>query len=542
MNWWKHGVIYQIYPRSFMDSNGDGIGDLRGLIQKLDYLNDGTELSLGVDAIWLSPVFTSPMEDFGYDISDYRSIDPIFGTMDDFDDLLEAAHQRNIHIIIDLVLNHTSDLHPWFQESIDPDSDKADWYIWYEGEEPPNNWLSCFGGNGWTWHPKRKAWYFHSFLPEQPDLNWRNPEVKQAIREMMEFWLDKGVDGFRLDVANLYFKSEKLESNPVDLFRIARPYDRQQHLYDRDQPELHELYQDMRQWVDQYEGRMMVGEIMIADIDNASIPASYYGSNDQLHLAFNFEMLRAPFDATAFRRIIRKWITLLGPENWPNYTLSNHDVKRHVFRYGTGPGGHQRARLMACMLLTLRGTPFLYYGEEIGMPEQRVARDDIQDPVGKYYWPLYPGRDGCRRPMMWDYPINSFTEGTSWLPEEPVDGHSVAQQIDDKHSLFSWYRKLIWLRKRTPALHKGSLRVLDSEEDVLAYERSDGNECRLMVLLNFSANRRTLTLHRHAIVECLMNSDHDNPELEYEEGMITLSGYQALVLRLEQDYPKKAVV
>lgn len=527
-------MIYQIYPRSFQDASGDGIGDIRGLIERLDYLNDGTEQSLGIDAIWLSPVFESPMADFGYDISDYQTIDPVFGTMDDFDALLSAAHQRGIRIIIDLVLNHTSNLHPWFQEGIDPDSDKADWYIWYEGEEPPNNWLSCFGGTGWSWHPRRKAWYFHSFLPEQPDLNWRNPAVKQAIREMMEFWLKKGVDGFRLDVANLYFKSAGLESNPVDVFRIGRPYDRQIHRYDRDQPELHALYREMRQWVDAYNDRMMVGEIMIADIDNATIPASYCGDNDQLHLAFNFEMLRAPFDASTFRHIIAKWIDLLGPDNWPNYTLSNHDVKRHTFRYGTGPGGHQRMRLAACMLLTLRGTPFLYYGEEIGMPEQRVARDDIQDPVGKYYWPLYPGRDGCRRPMMWHYPDNHFSNGTSWLPDEPVAGHSVSQQDHDPYSLLNWYRKLIWLRKRTPALHQGELQLLDSDEDMLVYERRHHTR-RILILLNFSANCRTFPLHQESIVQCLANSDTDNPSLSYEHNELMLGGYQALVLDLHPD-------
>tara|TARA_R110002167_G_scaffold169816_5_gene367794 strand:- start:9774 stop:11396 length:1623 start_codon:yes stop_codon:yes gene_type:complete len=538
MNWWQHGVVYQIYPRSFQDSNNDGIGDLQGLIDRLDYLNDGTSNSLGIDAIWLSPIHPSPMADFGYDITDYRDIDPIFGTLDDFDQLLQQAHQRDIRIILDLVANHTSDQHPWFIDSSQPGSDKADWYLWHEENTRPNNWQACFGGSGWSWHPGRKAWYYHSFLPQQPDLNWRNPQVQQAIREVMEFWLARGVDGFRLDVVNLFYKAIDLKNNPTDWFKPARPYDRQRHIHDRDQPEMHTLLKQMRQWVDQYPNRMMVGEIFIADSDNASLPASYCGNGDELHLAFNLEFLRAPFSAAAFRSVIRKWIDLLGHENWPNYTLSNHDVKRHISRYATHEQTLDRAHLLAAMLLTLRGTPFLYYGEEIGMPEQAVSRRQLQDPVGKRYWPLHPGRDGCRRPMMWDSP-NVFSNVTSWLPETRSEGVTVADQSHNPSSLLSWYRQLVWLRKRTPALHKGKLKLIGSPDEVLAYERCDQQQ-RLLILLNFSSQAQPINLHRHAIDQCLANSQLDAPL--FRNGSLLLRPLQALILEISPDFPRRASV
>jgi alpha-glucosidase len=522
MTWWQHGVVYQIYPRSFQDNpeHPDGVGDLRGLIQRLDYLNDGSEQSLGVDAIWLSPFYPSPMADFGYDISDYCAIDPLFGSMADFDELLAAAHKRGIRIILDLVVNHSSDQHPWFIESCDPHSDKADWYIWQSGsaDRPPNNWLACFGGRGWSWHPKRQAWYFHSFLPQQPDLNWRNPQVQHAIRRVMEFWLDKGVDGFRLDVVNLYFKDQQLNDNPTHTFKIARPYDRQHHVFDRDQPEMHPLLRQMRQWLDAYPDRMIVGEVMLADDATCELPVRYYGNNDELHQAFNFEFLRCPFKATAFRDVIANWNRLLGDQNWPNYTLSNHDFVRHASRY-TGVGKRFRSRagkaddqlrlkLLATMLLTLRGTPYLYYGEEIAMPEQPVGRAHLRDPVGIRYWPLHSGRDGCRKPMMWDHSGQAFSQAQHWLPHQPLAGINVEhQQLPHQHthqhqhqqkrkqdqeplhsgSLLNWYKTLIWLRKKTPALHKGSLTLLDSHSDVLAYQRETEHQC-VIVLLNFSGN------------------------------------------------------
>lgn len=522
--WWKEGVIYQIYPRSFQDSNGDGIGDLQGLIHRLDYLNDGTEQSLGIDAIWLSPFFPSPMHDFGYDISDYCAIDPVFGSMDDFDQLLAEAHRRKIRIILDLVVNHTSDEHPWFRESCVPGSAKADWYLWHEGKNPPNNWRGCFGGRGWTFNPQRGAWYYHSFLPQQPDLNWRNPAVKAAVRDVMAFWLDKGVDGFRLDVVNLYLKDSLLRNNPVRWLQAARPYDRQRHIHDRDQPELHALLHEMRRFTDRWPERMLVGEVMLEPGARGSLPAAYYGDNDELHLAFNFEFLHCPFRASAYREVIERWSRELGDQNWPDYTLSNHDFMRHASRH---KGPQQRQRLLAMMLLTLRGTPFLYYGEEIGMPEQTVPRRQMQDPLGRRYWPLHPGRDGCRRPMMWSADPETFSDGISWLPNEPLRGINVEDQQHDPDSLLNWYRTLIHYRKRTPALHSGSLQLLDSVVDVLAYRRELENEPVQWVYLNFSARPQNVTLPS-GVTGVQLNNLQQAPQMA--DGQLTLAALQGVVL------------
>ena len=516
MTWWKQGVVYQIYPRSFQDNphQPDGIGDLAGLISRLDYLNDGSEQSLGIDAIWLSPFYPSPMADFGYDIQDYCAIDPLFGSMAEFDELLHQAHQRHIRIIIDLVVNHSSDQHPWFIESCNPDSEKADWYLWHPGpaNKAPNNWLGCFGGKGWSYHHGRQAWYYHSFLPQQPDLNWRNPAVKKAIKQVMEFWLDKGVDGFRLDVVNLYFKDQHWRNNPTRWFKIGRPYDRQQHIFDRDQTEMHTLLKDMRQWLDAYPERMMVGEVMLADNANSQLPASYYGDNDELHQAFNFEFLRCPFNAKAFADVIRKWSDLLGGQNWPNYTLSNHDFVRHASRYqADGAGGEQtraRLKLLALLLLTLRGTPYLYYGEELGMPQQTVARKHIQDPLGLRYWPLHNGRDGCRKPMFWQPQHTGFSSACHWLPHQPVNGISVSEQQSEPDSLLSWYRQLIWLRKQTATLHSGDLMLLDSEPDILLYQRQL-NQDVLLIVLNFSATTQPLPNSCQTATP-LKNTHHQN--------------------------------
>ncbi|MAD46882.1 MAG: hypothetical protein CMI02_11165 [Oceanospirillaceae bacterium] len=541
--WWKEGVVYQVYPRSFQDSNNDGIGDLRGLIQRLDYLNDGTSQSLGIDAVWLSPFYPSPMCDFGYDISDYCAIDPVFGTMDDFDQLIAQAHQRNIRIILDLVVNHTSDQHPWFQASCDASSDKAGWYIWHEGSEPPNNWLGCLGGKGWTYQPQRDAWYFHSFLPQQPDLNWRHPAVKQAVKDIMAFWLNKGVDGFRLDVINLFYKDARLRSNPVDWFRIGRPYDRQNHLYDRDQAEMHPLLQELRQWVDRWPRRMMVGEIMQQQKTLSALPASYYGDNDELHLAFNFDFFHQPFSAAAFRAVIQRWETLLGPDNWPNYTLSNHDFMRHSGRY---KGRHQalRMKLLATLLLTLRGTPFLYYGEETGMPEQRVPKQRMQDPVGLRYWPLHPGRDGCRRPMMWSGHPQDFSPAAAWLPNEPQQQHSVAYQQNQPDSLLNWYRTLIHYRKASPALRRGSQRLLPSASDILAYERCYEDE-HLIILLNFSARPQGASLlplpdRAELSNEYMIDLNNQPQAATFSDRSIRLNPCQAVVIRrvLSADQPR----
>lgn len=491
MVWWKEAVIYQIYPRSFYDSNGDGIGDLEGIIQKLDYLA-GSENSLGIDAIWLSPVYPSPMYDFGYDISDYEEIDPVFGDIQIFKRLLKEAHKRGIKVIMDLVVNHTSHLHPWFLESrSSKNSPKRDWYIWKEPNHgaPPNNWLGAFGGSGWEYDKRTGEYYFHSFLKEQPDLNWRNPEVEDAIFSMMKYWLDMGVDGFRLDVVNLYIKDEFFRNNISYFMKGPRSYDKQVHAYDRDRPEMHGILRRMRKLLDSYDDkRMFVGEIMQDFPGNVLLPATYCGQDDELHLAFNFMFLFSPWKAEKFFQIIKDFESALGDKNWPNYTLSNHDFPRHITRYEKGKDTMLRARLAACMMLTLRGTPFLYYGEEIGMKRQKVPFRQIQDPVGKKYWPFHPGRDPERIPMPWDGSANTgFTTGKPWLPlYSEAKEVNVASQILEKNSLFHTYKKLIQLRKDRKSLRKGKIKILlSNDKQVLYYRRREGKE-ETYIFLNFS--------------------------------------------------------
>ncbi|MDF3820854.1 alpha-glucosidase [Leptospira sp. 96542] len=491
MVWWKEAVIYQIYPRSFKDSNGDGVGDLEGVIQKLDYLA-GNKDSLGIDAIWLSPVNPSPMYDFGYDISDYEEIDPVFGDIPTFKRLLKEAHKRDIKIIMDLVVNHTSHLHPWFIESrSSKNSPKRDWYIWEKPNHgnPPNNWLGAFGGSGWEYDKRTGEYYFHSFLKEQPDLNWRNPEVEDAIFKMIRYWLDMGVDGFRLDVVNLYVKDEFLRNNVSYFMKGPRPYDKQVHAYDRDRPEMHGILKRMRKLLDSYpDKRMFVGEIMQDFPGNVLLPATYCGNNDELHLAFNFMFLFSPWKAEKFYQIIKDFESALGDSNWPNYTLSNHDFPRHITRYEKGKNTLLRAKLAACMMLTLRGTPFLYYGEEIGMKRQKVPYRQIQDPVGKKYWPFHPGRDPERIPMPWDGSDNTgFTTGKPWLPfYSEASFVNVQAQMEDKSSLWHVYKKLLQLRKERKSLRKGSLKILLSKDkQVLYYRRREGKD-ETYVFLNFS--------------------------------------------------------
>lgn len=491
MVWWKEAVIYQIYPRSFYDSNGDGIGDLEGIIQKLDYLA-GSENSLGIDAIWLSPVYPSPMYDFGYDISDYEEIDPVFGDIQIFKRLLKEAHKRGIKVIMDLVVNHTSHLHPWFLESrSSKNSPKRDWYIWKEPNHgaPPNNWLGAFGGSGWEYDKRTGEYYFHSFLKEQPDLNWRNPEVEDAIFSMMKYWLNMGVDGFRLDVVNLYIKDEFFRNNISYFMKGPRSYDKQVHAYDRDRPEMHGILRRMRKLLDSYDDkRMFVGEIMQDFPGNVLLPATYCGQDDELHLAFNFMFLFSPWKAEKFFQIIKDFESALGDKNWPNYTLSNHDFPRHITRYEKGKDTMLRARLAACMMLTLRGTPFLYYGEEIGMKRQKVPFRQIQDPVGKKYWPFHPGRDPERIPMPWDGSANTgFTTGKPWLPlYSEAKEVNVASQILEKNSLFHTYKKLIQLRKDRKSLRKGKIKILlSNDKQVLYYRRREGKE-ETYIFLNFS--------------------------------------------------------
>ncbi|PWH16260.1 MAG: hypothetical protein DDG60_04455 [Anaerolineae bacterium] len=480
--WWRDGVIYQIYPRSFADSNGDGIGDLPGITGKLDYL-----AQLGIDAIWLSPFYPSPQADFGYDVSDYKNVDPLFGTLADFDQLVAEAHRRGIRVVVDLVLNHTSNQHPWFLESRSSrDNPKRDWYLW---REKPNNWQSVFGGSGWEWDQTTGAYYFHMFLKEQPDVNWRNPQVRREMLDVFRFWAERGVDGFRLDVFNVYFKHPDFPNNPRKAGLALRAFDRQWHLYDIDQPEMHPLLTEIRALLDQYPQRYAVGETFIATPEKA---ASYCGP-DKLHAAFNFDFLFRKFSAADFAEGILKWEQALGESGWPNYVLSNHDQPRSATRYAKGEDD-ARVKVALGMLLTLRGTPFLYYGEEIGMRDITLKRHEIQDPPGKYYWPFYKGRDGCRSPMQWDdSPYAGFSNAKPWLPVHPnYTQRNVAVQQNDPHSLFRFVQQLLALRKAYPALQRGTLRfLLPPKPGILAYERTL-NEQRMVVLLNFTEQVKTV--------------------------------------------------
>ena len=475
--WWRDGIIYQIYPRSFADSNGDGVGDLPGLTSRLDYLQ-----WLGVDAIWLSPIFPSPMADFGYDVSNYHDIDPAFGTLADFDRLVAEAHARGIRVVLDMVMNHTSNQHPWFIESRSSrDDPKRDWYIWRDGRNgrEPNNWEAVFGGKAWRWDERTGQYYLHLFLPEQPDLNWRNPQVKKALFNECRFWLDRDVDGFRLDVANMFVKAEGLPDNPPELG--LRGYDRQQHAHQINQPETHAIWQEFRRMLDTYPERMAVGEV---EPEGAE---SYYGNGqDELHLVFNFGLLHQGWHARSFYNVVADWEAKLRSTAWPCWVLGNHDVSRIAGRVVTGSLTKARLRVAATMLLTLRGTPFIYYGEEIGMKEGNIPRAEIKDPPGRRYWPLLKGRDGCRTPMQWDSSPNAgFSAGKPWLRVNPDYGRlNVELQRANDKSLLNFYRQLIALRRESPALMRGTYRSPSRPIDIWAYERTAEGQ-RMLVVLNF---------------------------------------------------------
>jgi alpha-glucosidase len=497
-DWWRHGVIYHIYPRSFADSNGDGVGDLAGITSRLDYLNDGTPDSLGVDAIWLSPFYPSPMRDFGYDVADYTGVEPLFGTLEDFDTLAAEAHARGIRVIVDLVPNHTSDQHPWFVESRSSrDNPRRDWYVWADsrhGDQPPNNWMSAFprAGRAWTFDQRTGQWYLHSFLPEQPDLNWWSPEVRAAMDEVMRFWLDRGVDGFRIDVAHRMAKDPELRDNPLievgdddptGIARAQRLASTGVELYDEDWPEVHEILRRFRRTLDGYDDRMAVGEVYLLDLRKL---ARYYGTGrDELHLAHNFVFLHQPWKPQAFRSVVDEYAGLLPADAWPAQFLGNHDHPRVATRYDEGGNGPARARVAAMMVLTLRGTPFIYYGEELGMVDGEIPPDRVVD---------VDGRDPERTPMQWDAsPGAGFSpelpgrpRAEPWLPVAAgAPRCNVEVECGDPRSMLSLYRRIIWYRKGSAALRQGGYRSLpDAPESLYAYLREAPEE-RLLVALNF---------------------------------------------------------
>jgi alpha-glucosidase len=481
-SWWAAGVLYQIYPRSFQDSDADGIGDLRGIIERLPYLSD-----LGVDAIWLSPIFPSPMADFGYDVADYVGIDPIFGTMDDFDALVLTAHARGLKIILDLVPNHSSEQHPWFVESrASRDNPKRDWYIWRDGASdggPPNNWLSEFGGSGWHYDEVTAQYYYHAFLKQQPDLNWRNPQVREAIYESMRFWLRKGVDGFRVDVIWHLIKDQQYRDNPPNPdFRPGLPPHAALHpVYSADRPETQQVVAEMRQVLDEFGGRVLIGEIYLP-IERL---VAYYGHElSGAHLPFNFALLSAPWHARGIAQLIDRYERALPQGAWPNWVLGNHDRQRVASRVGD-----DQARVAAMLLLTLRGTPTMYYGDEIGMRQVPIAPDQVQDPFEKNVPGIGVGRDGCRTPMQWDGSAHAgFSSAGPWLPlADDFAQHNVANLRADAQSILNLYRALLKLRKRMPQLSRGDYQPLAADGDLLLYRRHyDGRS--VLVALNLGAD------------------------------------------------------
>jgi alpha-glucosidase len=542
-DWWQRGVVYQIYPRSFADANGDGVGDLPGLIDKLDYVNDGTERSLGVDAIWLSPIHPSPGFDVGYDVSDYDAIDPVFGTLDDFDRLVTEAHRRGIRIMLDLVMNHTSSAHRWFEESRrDPSGPYGDWYLWRDGvhdrfgrRRPPNNWASFFGGSAWTWDEVRGQFYMHTFLPEQPDVNWRNPAVREAMLTMVRGWLDRGVDGFRLDVFNAFFKDADLPSNPGRLLG-RRPYDRQVHLYDKDRPELADFLAEFRALVDSYPGRMTVGELFSGD------PALAPKLSAPRHLVFDFELIRQRWNARGFADASRKHEERFGPDGWPTIVLSNHDQSRQASRLAPNAeaaSSDEVAKAAAVLSLTLRGTPFLYYGEEIGARDVPVPWEEIIDPPakrgGRLVRRLVPwwNRDQARSPLPWgEGPNGGFSAARPWLRMAPdVATRNVAAQDHDPASVLSAYRRLVWLRRRHPALQVGTYRELgEHARDLFAYERATSDET-IAVAVNFGSSATSLRLRTGRQWEVLFDT-HARATTELRGGdPLRLAPREAVILR-----------
>ncbi len=491
-DWWRGAVIYQVYPRSFQDTNGDGLGDLKGITRRLPYI-----ASLGVDAIWLSPFFKSPMADMGYDVSDYCDVDPIFGTLDDFDEMMAAAHGLGLKIIIDQVISHTSDVHPWFVESRSSRTNpKADWYVWADPKRDgtaPNNWLSIFGGPGWEWDGVRRQYYQHNFLTSQPDLNFHSPEVQDAVLATVKFWLDRGVDGFRLDTVNYYFCDRLLRDNPPHApdesdagldAPDTNPYGMQNHLYDKTQPENVGFLRRFRALLDRYEARATVGEVGDGARSLKTV-AAYTGGGDKLNMCYTFDLLGPDFTATHIRNCVDAFQKSVA-DGWVCWAFSNHDVNRHVSRFAkTAAERPVIAKLAMSVLATLRGSICLYQGEELGLPEAELAFEDLRDPYGIRFWPAFKGRDGCRTPMPWEAAKAhaGFTSAEkSWLPVPYEQAAlSVDTQESDPNSVLHHYRQTLNFRKSHPALLNGTMEFIGTNQDLLAFTRSKGSEKLLFV-------------------------------------------------------------
>jgi len=529
--WWRGGVIYQIYPRSFLDTDGDGVGDLPGIIERLDYV-----AGLGVEAIWISPFFKSPMADFGYDIADYRDVDPLFGTLDDFDRLLAKAHALNLKVMIDQVLSHTSIEHAWFRESRQSrDNPKADWYVWADAREdgtPPNNWLSLFGGCAWQWEPRRGQYYLHNFLASQPDLNFHHPEVRAAVLDNVKFWLDRGVDGLRLDAINFCFHDRQLRDNPAKPphARVGRgfspdnPYAFQYHYYNNTQPENLDFLEKLRELMDGYPEVAALGEI---SSENSLATMAEYTNDRRLHMGYSFELLTDDFSAGYIRGTVEA-LEAQMTKGWPCWAISNHDVERVLTRWGRDQHTSQLASLLTAMLCSLRGSVCIYQGEELGLTEADVPYESLRDPYGIAFWPQFKGRDGCRTPMPWNDEVHAgFSHGTPWLPvPEEHQSLAVSRQEVAPNSVLNGFRRFMQWRRTHPPLRWGDIAFVEVPEPVLAFTRSHAGDT-MLVAFNLSADSVAFDLPAGLTAAAALEG-HGLLQGRIENGRVQLPGYGAL--------------
>ncbi|MEH6437694.1 alpha-glucosidase [Massilia sp. DD77] len=527
-NWWREAIIYQVYPRSYLDTNGDGVGDLAGITEKLDYI-----ASLGVDIVWLSPFFKSPMKDFGYDIADYCDVDPLFGNLADFDRLVARAHSLGLKIMIDQVMSHTADTHPWFVESrSNRDNPKSDWYVWADplpDGNPPNNWLSVFGGSAWQWDTRRKQYYMHNFLVSQPQLNFHNPEVQQAHLDAQRFWLERGVDGVRMDACVFHFHDRQLRSNPPALVRDTstvtdvNPYGMQAHIYDKTQPENIAFLQRVRAQLDEFKA-VSIGEV--SSDDALEQMAEYTEGGDKLHMAYSFNLLTPVFTAAHIRKQVEDFNERVK-DGWASWSVGNHDAIRVMTRWGGPDATPALAKLVLAMQLSLKGTPCLYQGDELALPEADVPYELLQDPYGITFWPEFKGRDGCRTPMPWtgEAPNAGFTSGKPWLPvAEPHRAANVEAQDKDPDSMLNFQRRFIAWRRGMPQLTRGEIAFFDAPEPILALRREvEGMDS---VLAAFNLSSREVSFDWPETAHATLLDTHGLPG-QASGGKLTLPPYGA---------------
>ncbi|MBB3117921.1 alpha-glucosidase [Massilia violacea] len=525
--WWREAIIYQVYPRSYLDTNGDGVGDLPGITDRLEYI-----AKLGVDIVWISPFFKSPMRDFGYDVSDYCDVDPLFGTLDDFDKLIAKAHSLGLKIMIDQVMSHTAEEHPWFVESRKSrDNAKSDWYVWADplpDGNPPNNWLSVFGGSSWQWDSRRKQYYLHNFLVSQPDLNFHHPEVQQAHLDCLRFWLERGVDGVRLDACNFHFHDRSLQSNPPALVRDTatvsdvNPYGMQAHIHDKSQPENVAFLERLRVLLDEF-GAVAIGEVG-AD-DSLAVMAEYTAGGNKLHMAYSFNLLTAVCTAKHIRTQVEDFKARVK-DGWASWSVGNHDAQRVMTRWGGAHPTPAFGKLVLAMQLSLKGTPCLYQGDELAFTEADVPYELIQDPYGKTFWPEFKGRDGCRTPIAWTEAANGgFSSGQPWLPVAPEHIAAAASvQEADVDSMLSFARRMIAWRRSMPQLTRGEIVFFDAPEPVLALRRDLEGERSVIAIFNLGAQPAGFALPEAAGAEKL-----ENPGLpgEVVDGQVSLPPHGA---------------